>query len=184
MLLINTVIQQYRTAKSDKTKQTRMNGNCYSRGKISEKWKYLLDAPFKISDKCCEVLKKRPFKKYEAQTKRFPFLGIMACESSKRVQEYVLHGCNAFETKRPTSKPLSIWLEKDIWEYLKTYNVPYCSIYDKGYSRTGCMFCLYGYHLDDVDRLELMRKTHPKQYDYCMNKLNLKEVLTWYPKRH
>lgn len=176
-------IDQYRSAKSEKTKNTRMNGNSYGRGKISEKWKYLLDAPFKISDRCCEVLKKRPFKKYEKETGRKPFIGTMACESSKRVQEYVLYGCNAFNAKRPTSKPLSIWLEKDIFEYIEVHKIQYSAIYNKGYERTGCMFCLFGYHISDVDRLELMKETHPKQYEYCMDKLGMREVLKWYPKR-
>ena len=178
-------IQQYRAASSEKTKDTRWNGNKHGRGKISEKWKYLLDAPFKISDRCCEVMKKRPFKIYEKETGRKPYIGILAAESSKRVQEFNKFGCNAFDAKRPTSKPLSTWLEQDIWDYLKTYNVPYSDIYNMGYKRTGCMFCLYGYHLGDAedDRLALMQKTHPKQYQYCMDKLGMREVLKWYPKR-
>jgi len=174
-------IDQYRKAKSEKTKQTRWNGNKYGRGKISEKWKYLLDAPFKISDKCCEILKKQPFKKYEKETGRHPFIGTLAHESSKRVQEYVLYGCNAFTAKRPTSKPLSIWLENDIWNYIKKNDLPYSKIYDMGYNRTGCMFCLYGHHINKTDRLELMKQTHPKQYEYCMQKLGMTEVLKWYP---
>ena len=176
-------IGQYRQAKSEKTKETRWNGNEYGRGKISEKWKYLLEAPFKISDRCCEVLKKQPFKKYEKETGLHPFIGTMACESSKRVQEYNKFGCNAFNAKRPTSKPLSIWLEKDIWDYIKENNISYSKIYDMGYNRTGCMFCLYGHHLDGTDRLALMEKTHPKQHQYCMEKLGMKEVLEWYPKK-
>ena len=28
------------------------------------KWKFLLDAPFKISEQCCDELKKKPFKKF------------------------------------------------------------------------------------------------------------------------
>ena len=176
-------IDQYRKAKSEKTKETRWKGNKHGRGKISEKWKYLLDAPFKISDRCCEVMKKRPFKIYEKETGRFPYIGILAAESSKRVQEFNKFGCNAFTAKRPMSKPLSTWLEKDIWDYLKMHSIEYSSIYNMGYERTGCMFCLYGHHISSQDRLELMKKTHPKQYQYCMEKLGLKEVLKWYPTR-
>ena len=177
-------IEQYRKANSEKTRDIRWNGNKHGRGKISEKWKYLVDAPFKISDRCCEILKKQPLKKYEKENKMFPFIGSMACESSKRVQEYNKFGCNALNAKRPTSKPLSIWLEKDIWAYIKENNLPYSKIYDLGYDRTGCMFCLYGHHINKTNRLELMKKTHPKQYDYCMNKLGLEEVLKWYPKNN
>lgn len=173
-------IHQYRTAKSQKTKDTRMNGNKYGRGKISEKWKYLLGTPFKISDKCCDVMKKIPFKKYEKLTGRKPYIGTMVHESQLRLQKYNKHGCNAFDAKRQTSNPLSFWADKDIWDYIKENDIAYSSIYDMGYARTGCMFCLYGHHLDKVDRLEIMKQSHPKQYEYMMGKLGMKEVLEWY----
>lgn len=53
-----------------------------------------------------------------------------------------------------------------------------------GCSRTGCMFCGYGCHLEKESRFELMKKTHPKQYDYIMRSkdkggLGYKEVIDW-----
>lgn len=176
-------IDQYRKASSDKTKQTRWYGNKNGQGKISETWKYMLNAPFKISDRCCEVMKKQPFHVYEKSTGRKPIIGTLAAESSKRIQEFNRFGCNAFDAKRPTSKPLSTWLEHDIWDYLKKYDMAYSKIYDMGYERTGCMFCLYGYHLSETDRLARMEVTHPTQYKYCMEKLGLNQVLEWYPQR-
>jgi len=55
-------IYQFRTAKSEKTQLTRLYGNKSGRGKISKKWLYLTDAPFKISDQCCNVMKKTQLK--------------------------------------------------------------------------------------------------------------------------
>ena len=54
-----------------------------------------------------------------------------------------------------------------------------------GCSRTGCMFCGFGCHLEkSPNRFELMKITHPKQYDYIMRSkekggLNYKEVIDW-----
>ena len=53
-----------------------------------------------------------------------------------------------------------------------------------GCSRTGCMFCGFGCHLNNDQRFVLMKKTHPKQYDYIMRPkeqggLNYKEVIDW-----
>lgn len=55
-----------------------------------------------------------------------------------------------------------------------------------GCKRTGCMFCGYGCHLEKEGegRFEMMKKTHPKQYDYIMRPkdqggLNYKEVIDW-----
>jgi len=47
-----------------------------------------------------------------------------------------------------------------------------------GYSRTGCMCCMFGVHLEDGEnRFQKMKKTHPKQYNYCINKLGCGKVL-------
>ena len=108
----------------------------------------------------------------------------MAGESSLRKQKYNRDGCNSFNTQHPKSAPLSFWTEKDIWDYIDQEKLDYSSIYDKGYKRTGCMFCLFGYHLelrDGFDRLKLLEETHPKQYRYCLDKMGMREVLEWYP---
>lgn len=184
-------IQQYRNAKSEKTKDTRWNGNKYGQGKISEKWKFLIDAPFKVSEQCCNIMKKNPVKKYEKETGRKAIIGVMAEESSKRVQDYLRFGCNAFEAKRPISRPMGFWREKDVLLYLRKYKIPYASVYGDivmkegklkttGVDRTGCMFCLFGIHLDNKpNRIQKMKFTHPKQYDYCINKLGVAKVLDY-----
>jgi 3'-phosphoadenosine 5'-phosphosulfate sulfotransferase (PAPS reductase)/FAD synthetase len=53
----------------------------------------------------------------------------MACESAQRKSNWLMYGCNAFNTKRPTSKPLSFWTEQDILEYITRYNLSYASVY-------------------------------------------------------
>lgn len=156
------------------------------RGKdrISKCWEYLIDAPFKISDKCCDVMKKAPMFKYQLKTGNYPFIGTMACDSLQRLDSIIINGCNAFESKHPMSRPLAMWTESHIWEYLHTFNVPYSPIYDMGYTRTGCMFCMFGLHLEGYpNRFERMRETHPKLYRYCMEDLGLRKVMEWYPKR-
>ena len=150
---------------------------------IPKKWHYLLNAPFKISEQCCDIMKKRPMHQYEKQSSRKPFIGMMASDSDQRKENYLKFGCNAFETTNPRSLPLAIWKENDIWKYIKKFNISYSSIYNIGYERTGCMFCGFGCHLETTNRFDLMKKTHPKQYQYCMEKLGLKKVLEWYPEQ-
>ena len=175
-------IDEYRNTNSEKLKDIRYNGNKWNRGKISNKWRYIVDSPFKVSHKCCNVLKKNPFKKYEKDTGKKPIIGTMANESALRTSQFKKDGCNAFNTKRPVSKPMSFWTDSDVWEYIKTKEIKYSNIYDMGYCRTGCMFCMYGLHMDEEpNRFNIMKETHPKQYEYCMKKLGIEDVLEWYP---
>ena len=92
-----------------------------------EKWLFLVDAPFKISSRCCSVMKKSPSKEYEKRTGRKPILATMAHESRLRESNWIKNGCNAFESERPTSAPMSFWAEQDVLHYIKEFNIPYCS---------------------------------------------------------
>ena len=168
-------ISEWRRTKSDKLRDLRWNGRSNGRSKISECWKHVAtDAPFKISHKCCDILKKNPAKKYEKKTGRKVMLGVMGSESQLRSQRHI---CNIYDAKRPVSKPLLKWTEKDIWAYIKHYDVPYSKAYDQGWERTGCLFCMYGIHKDSPNRFQIVKKTDPKLYDYCINKLGASKVL-------
>jgi 3'-phosphoadenosine 5'-phosphosulfate sulfotransferase (PAPS reductase)/FAD synthetase len=175
-----TFIRQYRTAKSEKTKNTRMYGDKNGGFKISEKWKFLIDAPFKISEECCNIMKKHPMKKYGKKSGRKGIIGTLAYESRRRTINYLLYGCNSLSATNPLSHPLSFWVENDIWEYIHKYNLPYSKIYDMGYDRTGCMFCMFGVQAEECpNRFQKMAKTHPKLYKYCIEDLGLDKVMDY-----
>lgn len=153
------------------------------------KWLPLRNSDIKISAKCCEIMKKRPAKKFEKESGLKPFIATMAIESNLRKQEYLKKGCNSFDTVRPASTPLGFWTEQDILQYIKEFNVPYCSVYGeilqdkkgKFYTtqakRTGCMFCMFGVHTEkSPNKFELMRETHPKLHNYCINQLGCGRV--------
>lgn len=82
------------------------------------KWRYLLGAPFPISEYCCTVMKKRPLHRFTKETGAMPIIGTMACESARWQSAYLITGCNAFQKKEPSSQPLSFWLEQDVLRYL------------------------------------------------------------------
>ena len=92
-------------------------------------YKFLIESPFNISHKCCGVMKKSPTKEYEKETGREPITAQMACESRLRLTEWIKHGCNAFDKKRPISNPMSFWTEQDVLQYIKDKGIPICSVY-------------------------------------------------------
>jgi len=147
--------------------------------KLPKKWKFLIKAPFKISDQCCNIMKKHPFKDYTEKTGLYPYVGTQASESRLREITYLQNGCNSFKGKIQ-SRPLSIWSEEDIWGYIKKFNLKYATIYDKGQKRTGCMFCMFGTHLEkEPNKFQCMEKTHPQLYNYCINQLGVGKVLDY-----
>lgn len=155
----------------------KMDGSYSKYFKLPKKWQYLIDSDIKISERCCNVMKKTPFKKFERNTGLHGINGVMATNSRNRMLSYLKTGCNSF-SKNGMCRPLSIWTDSDIWDYIKLHNLNYSSIYDTGVTNTGCMFCMFGVHLESSpNRFQLMQKTHPKMYRYCMDDLGLDNVL-------
>ena len=173
---------------TEKMRLRRINGDSKGRFKLSKKYHYLINAPFPISHKCCDIMKKEPVKKYEKTTGKVAFIGTMASESTLRKQSYLKNGCNAFNSKRPISTPIGFWTDQDVLQYIKDNNIEIASVYgdiveENGIlktskcDRTGCVYCGFGIELEKGEnRYQRLEKTHPQLYDYCMNKLGFKEV--------
>lgn len=154
-----------------------------TRFKLSEQWKYLLNAPFNIGSGCCKEMKLKPIAEYVKKTGRVPIMGTTASESALRAQKFLQYGFYNLEGKKAQCTPMSIWTDDDVWEYIHRFNLPYCKIYDMGYDRTGCVFCMFGAHLDkEPNRFQKLQRTHPDLWRYCMKPYNdgglgLREVL-------
>lgn len=154
-----------------------------------EKWRFLLESDFKISEQCCDILKKKPFKNFEKETGLHGYIGILADEGGVRLSGYLKTGCNNY--RFGNSKPLGFWTHQDILNYIKINNLNMCSVYGTlyfdeiknklkvtGEKRTGCMGCLFGCHLEkSPNRFERMKYSHPHRYKYFIEKLNYKEIL-------
>lgn len=191
-------IREIRTTKSDKLRNKRLYGDEKGNGKIPEKWKSYIDAPFLISDQCCTKLKKDPFKEYEKKTGRKPVIFTTVGESRLRDSSYYTTGCNTFEEGKEKSRPFSIFKKEDCWEYAMRFNIKFASVYyDRtvdvkqldgsvvsrdlpAVERTGCTFCMFGIHLDKgSNRMQNMAVSHPKFHDVIINKCGLGKILDW-----
>lgn len=141
------------------------------------KWLFLMAAPFMVSNKCCDVMKKSPAHTYSVETGRIPITAQMAEESRLRKQKWIQNGCNAFDGKKPVSNPMSFWTENDVLQYIVEHGLKIASVYGDivetgevpgqmtlsdlgidedrrktycttGCKRTGCMFCGFGCHME------------------------------------
>lgn len=141
------------------------------------RYKWLIMAPFMISNKCCDVMKKAPLHSYQKKTGRNGMTAQMASESRLRTRKWLQNGCNGFNMKNPISNPMAFWTEQDVLLYIYQNQIPIASVYGEvikenevdgqldfadiglfdlgrpilkttGCDRTGCMFCGYGCHLE------------------------------------
>ena len=139
----------------------------------------------KISQACCDFLKKEPSELIQADLKvDVVFKGLMAAESRNRKLNFSTRGF-LFESARAYidtpfyhCNPLSTWTDNDIWEYTHRFNVPYSSLYDLEYTdesgklckmkRNGCMGCYTDYGRKS-SHMYVLRQTHPKAWRLIMN---------------
>lgn len=179
---------RYRNTKSDVQKALRLapgvnpsTGRWQTKGVIPKSAQYLLNAPFKISDHCCSVLKHQPLEAYERLTGSKAFVGTMAVDSKPRKDEVIKNGCNAFNAGHPTSRPLSFFTERDI-AALKTL-VPYSKIYDMGYESTGCMLCMFGLQQEikkgKRNRFQLLKESHPRIHRLALPAFGIDKILDY-----
>ncbi|MFN0254488.1 phosphoadenosine phosphosulfate reductase domain-containing protein [Pedobacter ureilyticus] len=185
------------------TKNLYLNGikkdGTISKGSMLPKlWQKLINAPFPVSDECCNIFKKEPFKRYQSSTGKRPIIGTTVGESSQRTVSYYITGCNSFEEGKEKCRPISIFTEQDIWNYAFYYGLRHCEVY---YDRTvmveqldgttierflvaekstGCLFCLFGLHLENKEennRIQRLALSHPKRWDIVVNKCGLGAIM-------
>ena len=176
-----------------------------------ECYKFLLNAPFMISHKCCIQTKEKPCIEYEKQYGKKPILGTMAEESRARQSKWLASGCNAFNSNRPTSNPMSFWTEQDVLTYIHNLKINIAKAYGQiiiknneidgqaciadaigdyreceykttGCARTGCIFCMFGIMKDKIRFIRLAEQ-EPTLCDYVMRGGEFNEQGMWQPSK-
>lgn len=176
------------------------------------KFRPLLNVDFNISNWCCLEMKEKPLHLKEKEKEKKPITALLTEESERRTDAWLKTGCNAFDSKRPISKPMSFWTEQDVLQYIKQNSLSIASVYGDivdefqvvksggeifeqqsmfegcggkltttGCKRTGCMFCGFGCHLEKESRWLRLKKTHPRQYEYCIGGGEYNDNGIWQP---
>jgi len=84
---------------------------------------------------CCEV-----YKESRAPAGRVLILGIRGEESKARAKRWkdVTHHNR---TGAAAVSPILRWRSEHVWAFIRAQGVPYCSLYDEGFDRIGCIGC-------------------------------------------
>lgn len=142
----------------------------------------------KISQACCDVLKKEPAERVQAELGVDLIMkGLMASESRTRAINFLTRGYLFEGRKREHLRgepffhcqPMAIWTDEDVWAYIRRYEVPYASLYDMTFvdhggatqhvKRNGCMFCATDLRYAD-NHLYALRQTHRKAWETVMRR--------------
>lgn len=113
--------------------------------------------PTRLVRYCCEYLKE------DGGDCRFKITGVRRAESVKRASrgglelgnkkrdrnrevldpdnpnQEMFHACQ--QKAERIINPIIDWQNEDVWEFLKGNNIPYCSLYNEGFKRLGCIGC-------------------------------------------
>jgi phosphoadenosine phosphosulfate reductase len=84
---------------------------------------------------CCEALKEKNPPRSAVIT------GIRAAESGNRAKNRDIFEFSYNDPVTVFINPIFRWLERDVWGFIHDRNLPYCELYDQGWTRVGCLFC-------------------------------------------
>lgn len=83
---------------------------------------------------CCEKLKEGGGKG------RLVVTGVRWAESARRSKRRQFEVCYRGDGTR-FLHPIIDWADEQVWDFIRTQNLPYCCLYDQGKKRIGCLFC-------------------------------------------
>jgi len=131
---------------------------------------------------CCEVRKVEPLaralkdkdawicglRRDQAVTRT----DIKKIEYEQRTTNYELRTTNYEPQTIIKINPLADWTEKQVWDYIKNYDVPYNLLHDKGYPSIGCEPCTRAVKQGEDIRAGRWWWERPEQKECGLHKMN------------
>jgi phosphoadenosine phosphosulfate reductase len=114
---------------------------------------------------CCEFLKEHN------GADRIVLTGIRWEESKRRSKRSYVEPC--LKGHKHYLHPIIDWLSTDIWSYIKDNKLAYCSLYNEGYKRIGCVGCPKAgsrQMLKEFSRWPTYKKAYLRSFDICIKK--------------
>ena len=97
---------------------------------------------------CCGDYKER------GGDNRIVITGVRWAESHNRSKRNSFETC--YKSKKQYLHPIIDWSDGDVWGFIRDRKLPYCSLYDEGWKRIGCIMCPLA--------TAKVRKTESKRY--------------------
>jgi len=84
---------------------------------------------------CCEE-----YKEARSPVGARLILGIRGEESKRRAANWK-HVTKHTRTRQVAINPILTWRAEHVWGFINSQGIPYCSLYDEGFDRLGCIGC-------------------------------------------
>jgi len=101
-------------------------------------WRLILKhkcPPLRQRRYCCEELKER------GGDGQFILTGVRWAESVRRkATRKMVETCYKGRSKRYLH-PIIDWTDDNVWDFIRSEHIPYCSLYDEGFDRIGYILC-------------------------------------------
>ena len=149
-------------------------------------------APFRVSPDCCYWMKEKPADLYAKESKRHPYMALMASEGGQRRFALVKHGCNYYGKTVTRSCPFAIFSRQDLLQLALDLKVPVPRIYGTierkpdgtlyttRAQRTGCSMCGFGIHIEKrPHRFDRLREDNEKEWRFWMYEMGWGRVLDY-----
>lgn len=129
--------------------------------------------PLRQARYCCAELKER------GGQGRVKITGIRSEESPRRAKRTQIE--QSRDGKSYFVHVIKDWSTADVWQFIRDNNLPYCSLYDEGFERIGCVLCPFQNAAKtqrDLERfpgiVEYYKRACRKSYE-----LNRDKIRTW-----
>jgi len=95
--------------------------------------------PLRHARWCCKKYKEN------GGSGRLVVTGVRWAESAGRSKRRMVEHCLQDDSKNFLHLIID-WSDDDVWAFIRDRKLPYCSLYDEGWKRVGCLFCPMAYY--------------------------------------
>lgn len=113
--------------------------------------------PFRMRRWCCDKLKKDPSRSNSLKNR---LMGIRAEESAIRASRPRI---DKYIGNRILLKPIFLWPEWAVWDFIEIRKLAYPALYDEGLGRIGCVICpfIFGTSQNAIKRIMYSQERWP-----------------------